>query len=204
MTTKLLIATKNHGKLEELRRIFGDLGLELVSADELDLPDVDETGDTFEANAILKAKAQAEASGLMTIADDSGLEVDALDGAPGVISARYAGGGGSEANVRKLLAALADVPDERRTARFRCVLALADPRGALGERVELIEGRCEGRITREPRGTGGFGYDPVFLPEGEDGTMGEISAAAKDAISHRGRACAAMRERLAAYLGARR
>ncbi|AKF07785.1 RdgB/HAM1 family non-canonical purine NTP pyrophosphatase [Sandaracinus amylolyticus] len=204
MTTKLLIATKNRGKLEEFRRIFGDLGVELVSADELGLPDVEETGDTFEANAILKAEAQAAASGCMTIADDSGLEVDALDGAPGVYSARYAGAGGSEANVRKLLAALADVPDERRTARFRCVLALADPRGALGARVELTEGRCEGRIAHQPSGSGGFGYDPVFVPADGDATMAELSATAKDAISHRGRACARMRERLAAYLGAGR
>lgn len=200
---RLLVATKNRGKLEEFRRILAGLDVELVSADELGLPDVDETGETFEANAILKAKAQAEASGLMALADDSGLEVDALGGAPGVRSARYADGGGAEANVRKLLAALDDVPDDRRGARFRCVIALADPGGPLGDRIELAEGRCEGRIARAPSGSGGFGYDPVFVPEGLDRTMAEISAKTKDDISHRGRACEALRARLAAYLGAR-
>lgn len=201
---KLLVATKNRGKLEEFRRIFGDLELELVGADELGLPDVDETGETFEANALLKARAQAAASGLMTLADDSGLEVDALSGAPGVQSARYAGGGGSEANVRKLLAALEHVPDERRGARFRCVLALVDPGGPLGEGALIADGRSEGSIVRAPRGSGGFGYDPIFLPEGLDRTMAEISEGEKDRISHRGRASEAMRERLMTYLGARR
>jgi XTP/dITP diphosphohydrolase len=195
----LLVATRNAGKLEEFRRIFGDLGVTIVGAAELALADVVEDGATFEANATKKARESAIASGLMTLADDSGLEVDALFGAPGVHSARYAGGG-AEANVRKLLGALESTPDEARTARFRCVLALADPSGPLGEEVLLAQGTCEGTIIRSPRGGGGFGYDPVFVPEGKALTMAEISDAEKDALSHRGRACAAMRERLVAYL----
>lgn len=197
---KLLVATKNRGKLEEFRRIFEGLGLELASADELGLPDVEETGETFEANALLKARAYAEASGLMSLADDSGLEVDALGGAPGVYSARYAGEGGSEANVRKLLGALDPVPDAERTARFRCVLALVDPSGPAGHDPLLAEGTCEGHIAHAPRGRGGFGYDPVFVPQGMSLTMAEISDAEKDRISHRGRASEVMRARLMTYL----
>lgn len=200
---KLLVATKNRGKVEELRRIFAGLDVELVGADELALDDVEETGETFEANALLKARAYAHASGLMALADDSGLEVDALGGAPGVHSARYAGDGGAEANVRKLLAALAHVEDARRTARFRCVLALVDPTGPLGQGALLAEGACEGRIARAPRGSGGFGYDPIFVPEGMSVTMAEISEAEKDRISHRGRASEVMRARLTAYLATR-
>ena len=200
---RLLVATKNRGKLEELRRIFDGLDVELVGADELALGDVEETGETFEANALLKARAYAQASGLMALADDSGLEVDALGGAPGVRSARYAGEGGSEANVRKLLAALESVEDARRTARFRCVLAVVDPTGPLGQDALLAEGACEGRIARAPRGSGGFGYDPVFVPEGMSATMAEISEAEKDRISHRGRASGVMRARLLAYLATR-
>lgn len=198
--TTLLVATKNGGKLDEFRRIFGDLDVTIVGAEELALPDVEEDGETFEANATKKARESAAASGLMTLADDSGLEVDALFGAPGVHSARYAGGGGAEANVRKLLTALESTPDGSRTARFRCVLALVDPSGPLGDEVILAEGRCEGRIARSARGAHGFGYDPVFVPDGGEETMAEIDDAAKDRISHRGRACASMRERLVAYL----
>jgi XTP/dITP diphosphohydrolase len=205
--TTLVIATKNRGKLEELRRIFGDLELSIVSADELGLPDVIEDAPTFEGNAIKKATELARASGHMTLGDDSGLLVDALGGAPGVLSARYAGVDGpgqAAANVAKLLAALDAVPDAARTARFRCVLALADPRGALGERdVLLAEGTCEGAILRAPRGGGGFGYDPIFVPRGETRTMAELPSDAKDRVSHRGAACALMRARLLDYLANR-
>lgn len=196
----LLVATRNEGKLEEFRRILGDLGLTIVGSAELALPEVVEDGATFEENATKKAREAAAASGLMTLADDSGLEVDALFGAPGVQSARYSGGAGSVANVRKLLIALESTPDAARTARFRCVLALADPAGPLGAEVLLADGRCEGTIARAPRGEGGFGYDPVFVPNGGAATMSELRADEKDAISHRGRACAAMRAPLVEYL----
>jgi XTP/dITP diphosphohydrolase len=200
---KLLIATHNVGKLAEFRRIFGDLGLEIVGADELSLPAPDEDGETFAENAIKKARAAAHASGEMTLADDSGLEVDALNGAPGVHSARYAGDKGAAANMHKLLDALHSVPKSERSARFRCVLALVDPKGSLGDEILLAEGRCEGAIAHEARGAGGFGYDPIFVPEGGDRTMSEISDAEKDAISHRGKACAAMRVKIAEYLRVR-
>ena len=192
---KLLVATKNHGKLIEFRRIYGEIGLEIVGADDVGAGDVEETGDTFEANALLKARAGARASGLWTLADDSGLEVDALGGAPGVRSARYSEGG-SEANVRKLLEALRDVPDAQRTARFRCVLALVDP-AAPDAAPTLVSGACEGHIARAPRGAGGFGYDPVFVPAGRDVTIAELGDAEKDALSHRGVACERMRPALA-------
>jgi XTP/dITP diphosphohydrolase len=198
--TELLVATHNRGKIEEFRRILGGLGVALVGAGDLNLPEVDEDGETFEANAIKKARALAAAARRITLADDSGLEVDALGGAPGVRSARYAGGAGPEANIRKLLAALEGVPPERRTARFRCVLALADPEGPLGERVELAAAACEGTIALAPRGSGGFGYDPIFIPAGEVRTMAELAAAEKDALSHRGRACRALAPWLATYL----
>ena len=205
MTFRLLVATRNAGKAVEFARLLDLPDLTLVTLDELDVhvPDVVEDGDTFEANAIKKARETAAATGLLTLADDSGLEVDALHGAPGVYSARYAGAQGPEANVRKLLHSLAAVNEDLRTARFRCVLALADPRGPLGDRVELASGACEGRIVSAPRGTGGFGYDPVFVPRGEHLTMAELSAEAKDRLSHRGAACAKMRETLRAYLHVR-
>lgn len=171
-----------------------------MSAGELALPAPEEDGETFAENAIKKARAAALASGEMTLADDSGLEVDALNGAPGVHSARYAGDKGSAANMKKLLGALESVPEGMRSARFRCVLALVDPKGPLGEEVLLAEGRCEGTIARDPRGTGGFGYDPIFVPEGGEWTMSELSDAEKDAISHRGKACAAMRLKIQEYL----
>jgi XTP/dITP diphosphohydrolase len=200
---RLLVATKNAGKLVELRRIFDLPGLELIGADELDasMPDVDEDRDTLEGNAIKKATELAERTGLPTIADDSGLEVDAIGGAPGVHSARYSGGGPA-ANVTKLLEALANVPDEKRTARFRCVLAFVDPSVSLTP-VALTSGACDGFITRDRRGTGGFGYDPILRPAGFDRTMAEIGDAEKDALSHRGIACRAMRPVLEAWLARR-
>jgi XTP/dITP diphosphohydrolase len=198
--TRVLIATKNAGKLVELRRIFDLPGLELIGVDELDasIPDVDEDRDTLEGNAIKKASELAARTGLPTLADDSGLEVDAIGGAPGVHSARYSGGGPA-ANVTKLLAALADVPDERRTARFRCVLAFIDP-SAGAEPIAVTSGACDGWITRERRGTGGFGYDPILVPAGRDETMAEIGDDEKDRLSHRGMACRAMRPVLEAWL----
>lgn len=190
--TKLLIATRNPGKVLEYRDLLADLDLELTFPEQegLDL-EVDETGATFEENARLKALAYAQASGLPSLADDSGLEVDALGGAPGIRSARYAGPQASDADrYRQLLAALADVPAGQRSARFRCVVALAWPDGT----VQTAEGRCEGTIGFEPRGEHGFGYDPVFVVQGYGGrTMAELSPEIKNRISHRARAVLAAR-----------
>ncbi len=188
--SKLLIATNNPGKAREYRALLADLPVEITFPAQEGLAlEVEETGETFAANARLKAVAFAQASGLPALADDSGLEVDALGGAPGVRSARYAGPGATDADrTRKLLAALADVPPGRRTARFRCVVALAWPDGV----VQTAEGVCEGEIGFEPRGAHGFGYDPVFLVAGYGGrTMAELPPAEKNRISHRARAVAA-------------
>jgi XTP/dITP diphosphohydrolase len=189
----LLLGSANQGKLRELRTILKGLPVELVGLAEAGLgepPEVEETGDTFLENALLKARAYATWSGLAAVADDSGLEVDALGGAPGVRSARYAGqGAGDRANLVKLLAALAGVPPERRTARFRCAAVLVDPE--VGERH--AEAAWEGRVLEAPRGSGGFGYDPVFLPDGWDRTSAEVDQATKDAASHRGKAFRALR-----------
>jgi XTP/dITP diphosphohydrolase len=191
---RLLLASANQGKLRELRTILHGLPVELVGLDQVgrgDPPEVAETGETFLANALLKARAYAAWSGLAAVADDSGLEVDALGGGPGVRSARYAGpGAGDQANLDKLLAALTGVPAERRTARFRCVAALHDP--ATG-REDHAEAAWEGRILEVPRGSGGFGYDPVFLPDGWDRTSAEVDQPTKDAASHRGKAFRALR-----------
>jgi XTP/dITP diphosphohydrolase len=189
----LLLASANQGKLRELRTILGGLGVELVGLAEAGLgepPEVEETGDTFLENALLKGRAYAAWSGLAAVADDSGLEVDALGGAPGVRSARYAGPDASdEANLDKLLSALAGVPGERRTARFRCAAVLVDR--AAGE--WHAEAAWEGRLLDAPRGSGGFGYDPVFLPDGWELTSAEVDQATKDAASHRGKAFRALR-----------
>lgn len=198
MTERIVLATRNREKLAELRRILGDLDVELVPADELGLDDVEETGDTFEANALLKARAAAEEAGSPAMADDSGLVVDALEGAPGVRSARFAGvHGDDEANNAKLLAELEDVPDDERTARFVCAAALVTPDG----REWVRHGTMEGRIVREPRGDGGFGYDPLFVGEGETRTNAELPAEVKDARSHRGAAFRAMRGPVEDLLG---
>jgi XTP/dITP diphosphohydrolase len=195
----LLLASANQGKLRELRTILDGLGVELVGLDEAGLgepPEVEETGDTFLENALLKGRAYAAWSGLAAVADDSGLEVDALGGAPGVRSARYAGpGAGDQANLDKLLAALEGVPPERRTARFRCAAVLLDP--AVGE--WHAEAAWEGRLLEAPRGSGGFGYDPVFLPEGWELTSAEVDQATKDAASHRGKAFRALRPAIQAW-----
>ncbi len=183
----LVLATRNEGKLRELARIIDSqvIGLDAFP----DAPDVPETGATFEANALLKARAIASHTGLPAVADDSGLCVDALNGMPGVLSARWAGRhGADQANLDLLLAQVADVPDARLGARFVCAAALVVP-GA-GEWVTT--GEVVGRLIREPRGSGGFGYDPIFQPDGFDLTTAEMTAEAKDAISHRGRAFRAL------------
>jgi XTP/dITP diphosphohydrolase len=195
----LLLASANQGKLRELRTILHGLPVELVGLTEAGLgepPEVEETGDTFLANALLKARAYAAWSGRAAVADDSGLEVDALGEAPGVRSARYAGpGAGDQANLDKLLAALAGVPPERRTARFRCAAVLVDPGGGEWH----AEAAWEGRVLEAPRGSGGFGYDPVFLPDGWDRTSAEVDQATKDAASHRGKAFRALRPAIQAW-----
>ena len=191
---RLLVATKNPGKLREYRALLADLPVTWTSLQEVGLADmvVEETGATFEENARLKARAYAQVSGLLTLADDSGLEVEALGGAPGVESARYAGPGASDADrYHKLLAALGDTT--ARSARFRCVVAVATPAGA----VHTADGVCEGHIGHAPRGDNGFGYDPVFVLAGRDLTMAELSPAEKNQISHRARALAAARPILA-------
>jgi XTP/dITP diphosphohydrolase len=177
----LLIATRNPGKLKEIRAIFDLPFVKLLSLDDVgEMPEVIEDRNTFEANAVKKAVTLALASGMWTLADDSGLEVDALDGAPGVYSARYAGEPADHAaNNRKLLAELTGKPD--RAARFRCVIALANPRG----RSQFVEGACEGTIAEALCGDHGFGYDPLFIPKGYDKTFGELDADVKNRISHR-------------------
>lgn len=189
---RVVLATRNSHKVVELRRILEAAGapLTLVGLDAYpDAPDVAETGETFAENAILKAVAAARATGLPAVADDSGLCVDALGGMPGVLSARWSGRhGDDQANLDLLLGQLAEVPDSRRGASFVCAAALALPDG----RTSVVEGRLHGVLTRERRGENGFGYDPVFEPEGEGRTTAEMAAEEKDAISHRGRAFRAL------------
>jgi len=201
---RLLVATRSPHKLRELRELLHLEHTDLVSLDELDIPgDPEETGETFETNAAIKARAGFRASGLPTLADDSGLEVDALDGGPGVRTRRYAGEHASdEENNAKLLRALAGRPAGERGARYVCVLALAQP-GATGPRggtrLILARGTTRGRIATEARGTGGFGYDPIFEPRSEPPggrTLGLWTPAEKHAISHRARAARRMAARL--------
>ncbi|MGH8152914.1 MAG: RdgB/HAM1 family non-canonical purine NTP pyrophosphatase [Rhodanobacteraceae bacterium] len=193
---RIILASGNRGKLMELRGMFDGTGIELIAQSELGIGDVEEIGLTFVENAILKARHAASASGLPTLADDSGLCVDALRGAPGLYSARYAGvHGDSAANNARLLHELEAVPDEKRGAYFVCVLALLqssdDPDPI------IAEGRWFGTILRAPRGTCGFGYDPVFLPNDGDGaSAGELDPALKNRISHRGQALARLRNML--------
>jgi XTP/dITP diphosphohydrolase len=207
VTRRVLLATRNAGKIAELRRILGDAGLdvELVGADAFAaLPDVAETGATFAANALLKARAAAAYSGLPCIADDSGLCVDALNGMPGILSARWSGThGADDANLDLVLAQLADTPDERRGAHFFCAAALAMPSGHHGEAGDcrVVEGQIDGALIRQRRGTGGFGYDPIFEPYGSSRTTAEMDAAEKDAISHRGQAFRGLVPVLAELLG---
>jgi len=208
----VVLATRNAAKLRELARILGagesdGTQIRLAGLDEFPgAPDVPETGATFEENALLKARAVADCTGLPAVADDSGLCVDALSGMPGVLSARWAGGHGDDrANLELVLAQVADVPDSRLGAQFVCAAALVVPgSGALlapggttlpsppGTREWVVTGQVEGRLVRAPRGSGGFGYDPIFLPDGFGQTTAEMTAEAKDAISHRGRAFRAL------------
>ncbi|QBJ97998.1 RdgB/HAM1 family non-canonical purine NTP pyrophosphatase [Rhodococcus sp. ABRD24] len=190
-TGKILVASRNAKKLRELRRVLaaaGIDGLEVIGLDEVDeFPETPETGSTFEENALVKALDGAAATGLPCVADDSGLEVDALNAMPGVLSARWSGGhGDDDANTSLLLAQLSDVPDERRGAAFVSACALVVP----GSAPVVVRGEWRGRIVRAPRGDNGFGYDPVFEPEGEERTSAELTAEEKDAASHRGRALA--------------
>ena len=193
---RLIIATRNRHKVAELRSLLDLPGVELVCAADLPgAPEVEEDGDTFEANAIKKAVALARFSGGWALADDSGLEVEALGGAPGVQSARYAGPAARDAdNLAKLLAVMTGRADRR--ARFRCVLALADPQG----RARTVAGHCEGTLAAAPRGVAGFGYDPLFVPKGETRTFAEMGAEEKNALSHRGRALAEARRQWAGLL----
>jgi XTP/dITP diphosphohydrolase len=192
MMTELLIATGNAGKVREVLPLLDGLPLRLRSLAEFSgVAEVEETGTTFTENAALKATAYAEQTGLWTLADDSGLEVDALGGAPGVFSARYGGAGASDADrVNRLLAELSRTGDVLRRARFVCVIAIAGPDGRL---VKTSTGICEGSIALAPRGDGGFGYDPVFIPDGYQASFGELPAEIKQRISHRARALAAVR-----------
>jgi XTP/dITP diphosphohydrolase len=190
----LLLATTNPHKVDEYRAILSDLPFTLLSLNDIQLDmDVEETGTTFRENAELKARAYAQASGLLSLADDSGLEIDALDGAPGVYSARFAGVDATyEERFDILLTRLRDVPVERRTARFRCVISLAEPSGYL----RSVDGTIEGVIADVPRGKNGFGYDPIFLVPALGKTTAEITAEQKNKISHRGRAAQLARELL--------
>jgi XTP/dITP diphosphohydrolase len=205
--SRLLVATRSAHKLRELRELLG-LEAELVDLDDVGITDeAIEDGETFEANAAIKARLFAALSGMPTLADDSGIEVDALGGAPGVRTRRYAGENATDPeNNAKLLGALRGLPSERRGARYRCVLALALPedRGSRGgQPVRMSHGTMEGRIAAAPRGGGGFGYDPIFEPRREPPggrTLGEWSAEAKNRISHRGKAARRM-HRLLAELG---
>jgi XTP/dITP diphosphohydrolase len=188
----LVLATRNQGKLRELARIL-DTEIRLVGLDAFPgAPDVPETGATFEANALLKARATAAYTELPAVADDSGLCVDALNGMPGVLSARWAGQhGDDQANLDLLLAQVADVPRKRRGARFVCAAALVVPADGI-PREWVVTGEVAGRLIRAPKGTGGFGYDPIFQADGFDVTTAEMTPDAKDAISHRGRAFRAL------------
>lgn len=194
---ELLVATTNPGKFAEVRSFLARLPLTIISLNELkDPPAVIEDGATFEANALKKARALAEFSGLLTLADDSGLEVDALGGAPGIFSARYAGeDGNDELNNRKLLRELAQVADEKRTARFVCALALCAPR-TQGLQDWTVRDSCEGSIAHAPVGPHGFGYDPLFFFPPFNKTFGEIERDLKATVSHRGKALAKFAEAL--------
>ncbi|WP_018686902.1 RdgB/HAM1 family non-canonical purine NTP pyrophosphatase [Actinokineospora enzanensis] len=187
--TRVLLASRNKKKLAELRRILAASsidGVEIVGLDDVPaFPDAPETGATFEANALAKARDAVRETGLPTVADDSGIAIDALNGMPGVLSARWSGThGNDQANLDLVLAQLTDVPDERRGGAFVCALALVHPDG----RELVLRSEWRGRITREPSGANGFGYDPIFVPEGHAETSAELAPEAKDGISHRGQA----------------
>ena len=194
---KIFIATKNHNKLKELERILKPMGFEVLSENNLEkpLPEVEETGTTYEENALLKAHSGLKETGWITVADDSGLSVDILDGAPGLYSARYSGSGATYAsNNEKLLAALKGVPRDKRTAVFVSAIACVFPDG----REFTIRGECKGNIATEPEGSCGFGYDPLFVCPA--GCYAEMTAEEKDKVSHRGNALRAFKEELKKYI----
>lgn len=186
MNKIIVLATRNEGKIQELDRMLRDQGIQVKGLkDYPDCPDVEEDGETFEQNAAKKAETISKIIGLPTLADDSGLEVDALDGEPGVYSARFAGPRATdEENIQKLLERLKGIPTENRHARFRCALAYAAP----GRETWACEGRCEGIISLEPQGNGGFGYDPIFYLPKLEKTMAQLTKSEKNEISHRGKA----------------
>jgi XTP/dITP diphosphohydrolase len=197
---KIVAGTRNAGKVREIRQALAELPFEVCGIPDESLADVEETGVTFSENAILKARYYSQHTGEYCLADDSGLEVDALDGAPGVYSARYSGEGATDtANNQKLLLALQDVPAEKRTARFRSVLALAGPDGSL----LLADGTCEGIILTEAKGDGGFGYDPLFWMPDRQKTLAEMTVQEKNAISHRGNALKVLKQKLLMQLQAK-
>ena len=181
---ELIFASHNKGKIAEIKQILTPFGIDVKSSDEVDFPDVEETGTTFEENAVLKAVTIAKLKGVPCIADDSGLCVNALDGRPGVYSARYAPNRDFDKAMDKLLAEIADSGNKDRTAYFACVLVLAYPDGT----YKSFEGRVNGSITLQKQGLGGFGFDPVFMPLGYDKTFAELGSEIKNTISHRGRA----------------
>jgi XTP/dITP diphosphohydrolase len=195
----LLVATTNRGKLVELGQLLADLPIELVPLSTLlpNRPAPAEDGSTFEENALIKARGAATAAMMPTLAEDSGLEIDALGGRPGVRSARFSKEGATDAeNNAAVLKALEDIEDDQRSARFRCAMVLLDPWHDGDAREIQTEGRCEGHIARQARGSGGFGYDPLFVVTGYERTMAELTDAEKNVISHRSRAVAAMRAHL--------
>ena len=190
---KIVVGSRNSGKIREIQAVLADLPYCVTGLSDQTIPDAEETGTTFQENAILKARYYCQHTGEYCLADDSGLEVDALNGAPGVYSARYAGEQASdEENNQKLLSALTAIPMQRRTARFRSVLALAGPDGSL----MLAEGVCEGIVLFEARGTGGFGYDPLFFMPDQRKTLAEMTLAEKNLASHRGNALRAFKQQL--------
>ncbi|MDO4486740.1 MAG: RdgB/HAM1 family non-canonical purine NTP pyrophosphatase [Bacillota bacterium] len=195
MDTIIVAATQNKHKIKEIEAITGDFGLNIISRGEADIPDVEiiEDGNTFEENSYKKAYEIMKLCGKITIADDSGLEVDCLDGAPGVYSARFAGvDGDDEANNRKLIDLLKDIPYEKRTARFVSVITMVFPDGD----SIVARGEVEGHIVLQPQGNNGFGYDPLFVPEGCDKTFGQIEPEIKNSMSHRANALKALRKKL--------
>jgi XTP/dITP diphosphohydrolase len=192
LPSRVVLATRNAHKVAEISNILAPYGIDLIGLPD-DAPEVHETGATFAENALLKARSATAATGLVAIADDSGITVDALNGMPGVLSVYWAGRARDDAaNLRLLLEQIADVPDDRRGAAFVCAAAVATPDG----QELVVEGRLEGSLLRAPRGSGGFGYDPIFVPSGESRTTAELAPQDKDAISHRGRAFRALAPKL--------
>lgn len=190
--SEVVFASHNAGKIKEIKELLQPFGINVKSALDMELPDVEETGSTFAENSLLKSQTIAELTGLPCIADDSGLCVDALNGAPGVYSARYAPNRDFDKGMEKLLAEMAQSPNKSRKAHFSCVISLAFPNGG----YELFEGRVDGYIAAEKQGSGGFGYDPLFIPDGFAKSFAQMSKDEKNQMSHRGRAV----EKLKAYL----